>query len=153
MKKRILLTFGVFCSIHAISQQAPSPAVPTDPTTSLPNPQKGAYAWYRGGNNPVSNPAGTSNLFGTLWNSPIYTVTNGVNRMKLNGSLNYSIDGYNIARSGYLLLGSGVAPSTGLFNNANLGAYSQLHLTGRNGTFVQTGGHRPWMQTGITFTL
>jgi hypothetical protein len=72
--------------------------------------------------------------------------------MKLNGSLNYTIDGYNVARSGYLLLGAGAPPSTALFNNPNLGAYSQLHLTGRNGAFIQTGGHRPWMETGITFT-
>lgn len=86
MKKRFLLTLGLFCSLHAISQQAPTPNPPADPTTSLPNTQKGAYAWYRGGNTPASNPAGTSNLFGTLWNSPIYTVTNGVNRMTLMGT-------------------------------------------------------------------
>lgn len=85
MKKRFLLTLGLFCSLHAISQQAPTPNLPADPTTSLPNTQKGAYAWYRGGNTPASNPAGTSNLFGTLWNSPIYTVTNGVTRTVLMG--------------------------------------------------------------------
>lgn len=27
-----------------------------------------------------------------------------------------------------------------------------LHLAGRDGTFVQDGGYRPWMKTGITFT-
>lgn len=148
MKRIILLLFGIGQTTLLMAQTPPQGSPPTNNTNN-----RAASAWYRGGNNFGSiNPPG-ANIFGTLWNSPIYTVTNGVNRMKLNGSLNYSIDGYNIARSGYLLLGSGVAPSTGLFNNANLGAYSQLHLTGRNGTFVQTGGHRPWMQTGITFTL
>ena len=146
MKNKFKLLSLLLIANGVYAQQNPTN---TNPGGAASGMQSQQY-WSRAGNN---NNNGANNIFGTLWNSPIYTVTNGVNRMKLNGSLNYSIDGYNIARSGYLLLGSGVAPSTGLFNNANLGAYSQLHLTGRNGTFVQTGGHRPWMQTGITFTL
>lgn len=168
MKKRILLTLGVFCSINAISQQAPTPAVPADPTTSLPNTQKGAYAWYRGGNSNAFNPAGSSNVFGTLWNSPIYTVTNGVTRTKLNGNLTaggptaqYAINGYGFGNtqqtvntSGYMLIGvngTSVTDNSGLYNNK--GAFSLLHLNGAttsNG--YQEFGYRPWMKTGITFT-
>lgn len=43
--------------------------------------------WRRGGN--LAAPlglGGTNNIFGTLWNSPIYTVTNGVNRTVLMGT-------------------------------------------------------------------
>ncbi|WP_245545466.1 hypothetical protein [Fluviicola taffensis] len=73
--------------------------------------------------------------------------------MKLNGSLSYAIDGYNGLRNGYLLLGRGDALiNNGLFNPANAGAYSALHLTGAIGGFIQTFGYRPWMQTGVTLT-
>jgi hypothetical protein len=96
MKKQFLLTLGVFCSFIATSQQAPTPNPPSDPTTNLPNPQKGAYAWYRGGNSNAFNSAGTSNIFGTLWNSPIYTVTNGITRMTILGNVNapYNRNGF-----------------------------------------------------------
>ncbi|AEA43665.1 tail fiber domain-containing protein [Fluviicola taffensis] len=79
--------------------------------------------------------------------------TANVQRMKLNGSLGYAIDGYNGLRNGYLLLGRGDALiNNGLFNPANAGAYSALHLTGAIGGFIQTFGYRPWMQTGVTLT-
>ncbi len=29
-----------------------------------------------------------------MWNSPIYTVTNGENRTKLNGTISYTINGF-----------------------------------------------------------
>ncbi|AEA43663.1 hypothetical protein [Fluviicola taffensis] len=92
------------------------------------------------------------------WNAsngvnPLLFKTNAINRMKLNGSLSYAIDGYNGLRNGYLLLGRGDALiNNGLFNPANAGAYSALHLTGAIGGFIQTFGYRPWMQTGITLT-
>lgn len=68
--------------------------------------------------------------------------------MKLNGNLNYSIDGYNGNRNGNLLLGW---QNTGTLYNTNRGAYSLLHLNGE-GTTLQEGGYRSWMKTGITFT-
>ena len=146
MKKHIFLLGLLVNGVAAIAQQNPTNNNPVNPAQ---NGRNDRAFWSRAGN---TDQNGSNNIFGTMWNSPIYTVTNGVNRMKLNGSLNYTIDGYNVARSGYLLLGAGAPPSTALFNNPNLGAYSQLHLTGRNGAFIQTGGHRPWMETGITFT-
>ena len=110
----------------------------------------GGTFWRKGGNT-----AGNGfNIFGTGagWNSPIYTYTNGIARSKLNGSLAYNVNGFAGNREGYLLLGYSQTYAANLFNNATEGAYSMLHLNGRNGTFVQSSGYRPWMQTGITLT-
>ena len=42
--------------------------------------------WRRGGNliAPFGQ-GGSNNIFGTMWNSPIYTYTNGINRMTIFG--------------------------------------------------------------------
>ena len=85
-------------------------------------------------------------------NFPLSIRTNGIQRTKLNGSLNYNINGFNGVRSGYFLIGNNIAPATNYFNGNNSGAFSQLHLMGRDGTFIQEGGYRPWMKTGVTFT-
>ena len=110
--------------------------------------------WRRGGN--LAAPpglGGTNNIFGTMWNSPIYTYTNGVPRMKLNGRNTYQVNGFNAERNGYLLLGrSSAAQNPALFNNQSRGAYSVLHLTGKYGVLTQETGYRPWMQTGMTLT-
>ncbi|MCO5269750.1 MAG: hypothetical protein M9897_12730 [Brumimicrobium sp.] len=87
------------------------------------------------------------------WNTsngtnPLLFKTNNVNRMKLNGNLSYSIDGYSATRNGNLLIGW---QNPGTLYNANRGAYSLLHLNGE-GTLLQEGGYRSWMKTGITFT-
>lgn len=77
--------------------------------------------------------------------NPLFFKTNNINRLKLNGNLSYTIDGYNDTRNGYLLL----SPTNQSLHNTN-GAFSMLHLNGvinPNG-----GGHRPWMKTGATFT-
>ncbi|MEZ4936607.1 MAG: tail fiber domain-containing protein [Crocinitomicaceae bacterium] len=118
--------------------------------------------WRRGGNFAIP---GGDNIFGTFFNSPIYTYTNSLARMKLNGSYNlgtqYQIEGYGwgagVNTSGYLLLGQDGATQQGnpsVFNSK--GAFSLLHLNGPQSTlgggFVQEFGYRPWMQTGITFT-
>jgi hypothetical protein len=106
-------------------------------------------AWYRGGNG-NSGPAGNANIFGTKWNSPIYTITDNQYRMKLNGTVNYPVNGFAGQRDGYLLLG---ATSNDNYSNANRGAASLLHLNGvYNSNFQPERGYRPWMQTGITMT-
>ena len=48
MKKIIFAASMLFSSV-AIAQQAPTPNPAVDPTTGLPAPQKGQYAWVRGG--------------------------------------------------------------------------------------------------------
>ena len=160
MKNKILL-LGLAFSFGLKAQQNPTGA---GNTTVTPNVANSSFSWFRGGNL-SGGAAGTNNIFGTLWNSPIYTVTNGVNRTKLNGSFTtsanqYDIDGYTtfgntnttVNTSGYMLLG----PNGTFQTQSNLsiyndkGAYSLLHL---NGTApIQQNGYRPWMKTGITFT-
>lgn len=56
-----------------------SPPTGTPPANNV-NAQARA-AWYRGGNFNTFN----NNIFGTMWNSPIYTYTNGINRTVVNG--------------------------------------------------------------------
>jgi hypothetical protein len=164
--KKIILSCLIVFSGKIIAQQTPTGTANTTITPWVP--ATSGSAWFRGGNF-AGGGAGNNNLFGTAlnFNSPIYTITNGALRMKLNGDFNiagapqYFINGYNNANgvntSGYLLLGQdgqtqGGNPS--LFTSK--GAFSLLHLTGPQspfgGGFVQESGYRPWMQTGITFT-
>jgi uncharacterized coiled-coil protein SlyX len=135
--------------------------VPTISTPPNGGQTSGDY-WSRAGNTSIGN-----NIFGTMWNSPIYTVTgntftSGNNyRSKLNGilgqSTQYPINGFgfgntvnDVNTTGYMLLGNNV----GSFYQ-NMGAFSLLHLNGQDNTGigqVQEFGYRPWMKTGITFT-
>lgn len=80
MKKIKNLIVASFIAANAFAQQPPTPNPASDPSTGLPGPQKGTVAWYRGGNS-ITTPAGTANIFGTLWNSPVYHFTNGKRRL------------------------------------------------------------------------
>lgn len=159
MKKRILILSGyLIWGIPLLAQQAPTNNAPGGNLSGSSN----QLYWSRAGNTDAN---GQNNILGTLWNSPIYTQTNSINRMKLNGSFTastnqYPIDGYStwgntnttMNTSGYLLLGPDAAFQTDLNQTIynNRGAYSLLHL---NGTApIQQNGYRPWMKTGITFT-
>lgn len=153
--KNILSTITLLLLLYPAHAQVPQQGVP--PSNTSVNAQAGA-AWYRGGNNGPPSGLTGDNTFGTRWNSPIYTITNGQNRMKLNGDLTgsqYSINGYTAAQgvntSGYLLLGN--ATTVGNVSNASIygqmGAFSLLHL---NGSSTGELAYRPWMQTGVTFT-
>jgi len=152
--KKIMIAASMLFSSVIIAQQAPTPNPPNDPTTSLAAPQKGQYAWFRGGNLNTGNPATNSNIFGTMWNSPIYTHTNGINRMIVNGTRNATINNYaNMNTSGYIGIGN---PTYGVTNGntpffSTQGPFSLLHLNGLDGG-GQEFGYRPWMKTGITFT-
>ncbi len=94
--------------------------------------------WLRGGNFPVGGGA-SDNVFGTMWNSPIYTKTNSALREKLNGDFTaptqYSINGYTgfspvpVNTSGYLLLGPNTpSQGGGMIYDVNRGPFSLLHL-------------------------
>lgn len=163
---KFIILVGLLTSNTSYAQQVPTG---NPPTPTLPN--QAASAWYRGGNFPIgTSPLATNNLFGTQtsFNSPIYTITDGILREKLNGDFGgaatqYSINGYGPAQgvntSGYLLLGPNT-PTQGGGSTPNLyqtkGAFSLLHLNGVQnsfgGGFTQEFGYRPWMQTGITYT-
>ena len=100
--------------------------------------------WHRGGNlNAPPGQGGVDNIFGTMWNSPIYTYTNGVGRTRLNGSLITTINaipGQDV--SGYF----GIAPNA--YFNTNV-PRSMMHLQGNNNSGSNDGGWRTWMRTGI----
>jgi len=148
MKKIPTLETAVL--LLAISSSMSAQMLPTGsppiPTTS----QQALNAWYRGGNNPTPN---FNNIFGTRFGSGIFTITDNINRMRLNGNVAYPVGGFAGARNGFLLLGpnSGVTGGS-LYGTANRGAFSLLHLNSGVGAFAQEGGYRPWMNFGITST-
>ncbi len=75
--------------------------------------------------------------------NPLFTKTNGINRMRLNGNQNTLINFVNQNTSGYL----GIAPSGYFTNNS---PWSMLHLEGPNNVPQFTGGQwRSWMKTGL----
>lgn len=153
MKHKILLAI-LLSSICALGQpvgSAPNPAV--NPP-NLPNTiNQVERAWYRGGNL-AGGSAGANNIFGTAagFNSSIFTQTNGVNRMQLNGTINYNINGQgSVPRDGFLGLGVSTNFYFGVGNG--IGPFSLLHLNGINpGGVPQQSGYRNWMRYGITST-
>src|SRR6218665_1937070 len=161
MKNKFLTVICFFIVVLSFGQLPTGAPVGTVPP-SIPN---SSLAWFRGGNLPVGT-GGANNIFGTAFNSPIYTETNTTLREKLNGdytgAAQYPINGYTSANgvntSGYLLLGNNTQ-TQGFLGNIyqTKGAFSLLHLNGvqnsiTGGGFTQEYGYRPWMKTGITFT-
>lgn len=130
-----LITAGLF-AVNAIAQQPPTPNPTSDPSLPLPVPQKGTVAWYRGGN-AIAGPSGNANIFGTMWNSPVYYYTGGLNRMAL-----FS----NIGSNG----GSGNGALAIHHNPANpITAPTSLLNVGEPTFF----GQQPWMRVGTSYGL
>ncbi|HRO75091.1 MAG TPA: hypothetical protein PLP27_02950 [Crocinitomicaceae bacterium] len=100
MKHKLLSLIGLIQATTIMAQTPPLGTPPAGTTAA-----QAQAAWYRGGNNPLFTNPPDANIFGTLWNSPIYTKTNAVNRSKLNGNVNYTVGGYNSAKNGYMLIG------------------------------------------------
>jgi len=80
MKKRITFLGLLLFAEFAYSQQ---PATNNNPSLPAQNGTNDRAFWSRAGNTQNN---GANNIFGTLWNSPIYTQTNGVQRTVLMGS-------------------------------------------------------------------
>ncbi|OIO41420.1 hypothetical protein AUJ10_01010 [Candidatus Pacearchaeota archaeon CG1_02_31_27] len=99
--RKIIITVTSFLLGGITYGQAPTGTPP--PNINNVN-QTSQSAWFRGGNFPVGF-AGTNNIFGTMWNSPIYTYTNGIGRTKLNGNISYPVNGFAGNRNGNILLG------------------------------------------------
>jgi hypothetical protein len=139
MNKKTLSLMGIFLMGGLLfAQQNPTNNNPSGTASGSGSNQY----WSRAGNN---DNQGSNNIFGTLWNSPIYTQTNAINRMKLNGNITYSVNNYSQTRNGYLLIGPDMPMSYGGPNElySNYGAFSQLHLNGNKGADVQQFGFRP----------
>jgi len=86
--------------------------------------------------------------------NPLYFRTNFIDRMKLNGSLAYTVNTLPGVRDGFFLLGPDGNVTGGTLYGASRGPFSLLHLNGNtnNPANVQEFGYRVWMRTGITFT-
>ncbi len=139
MKKIKILVASLIIGSIAYAQQPPTGGA------------GGGAFWRKGGNN-IGN---GFNIFGTMFNSPIYTYTNGVGRGIRNGDRTPNINGFNVNTSGYMGIGPnsvGSGHSNGFWQD--VGPYSLLHLNGvtTGSDFVFPGGYRPWMRTGITFS-
>ena len=105
------------------------------------NPQNN-QAWFRGGNYQAGI-GNSNNIFGTFWNSGIYTYTASVCRTRLNGSQIANINGVNQNVTGYFGIG---------LNNyfATETPMAMLHLEGPNNSNNYGGaGWRAWMRTGM----
>jgi hypothetical protein len=101
MKKLTILTLFMSSMIYAQTPTGSAPPSSVFPP-NLPNVKdQSERAWYRGGNL-AGGAAGGNNIFGTAagFNSPIYTITNGLQRTKLNGTQNAVIAGVNQNVSG-----------------------------------------------------
>jgi len=87
MKNKILSSIALAIIIAVASKYATAQQIPTNTSPALPalNGTNASNFWSRAGNSGtgVNN---SNNLFGTAlnFNSPIYTITNGALRMKLN---------------------------------------------------------------------
>ncbi len=125
-------------SINAMAQQNPTNTAPGP----LLNGSNTNQFWSRGGNQGSFPLINNNNIFGTLWNSPIYTQTNGQTRTRLNGTLTTPINGVNQNVDGYFGIGR---------NNffATNSPYSMLHLEGNNNSLFLAGQWRRWMSTCV----
>ncbi|HRP61225.1 MAG TPA: hypothetical protein PK833_13205, partial [Vicingus sp.] len=101
MKKIKFLVASILFGSFAYGQ-APTGAPPVNPANVSLTARS---AWYKGGND-NNGAAPNNNIFGTMWNSPIYTHTNGVNRMIVNGTRNATLNGFNVNTSGYVGIGN-----------------------------------------------
>lgn len=99
--------------------------------------------WSRTGNQSTGSTPTSANIFGTAtgFNSPIYTITDGVVRTRLNGTLNQTINGVLQNVSGNFGIGRG-----GFFDSRV--PATLLHLAGTGSTST-IAGWRPWMQSGM----
>lgn len=80
--KKITMMAALLLSANLFAQTIPQGTPPGAGVAAKAN-----AAWYRGGNLAVGTTPPGANIFGTMFNSPIYTYTNGVGRARLNGTL------------------------------------------------------------------
>lgn len=133
MKNKFKLLSILLIANGVYAQQPPTN---TDPAGNASGRNSQQY-WSKGGN---TDNLGTNNIFGTLFNSPIYTQTAGVNRMTINGNLTVPNPAFgffpgNINTSGFVGINT-TSP------------YAPLHIKG-NDLQLGLGGYRSWMRTGM----
>ena len=129
---KLKITSVIVFASASIMAQTPTGNPPTPyPAFNPPTTQNVANSsWYRGGNF-NTGPAGGNNIFGTMWNSPIFHQTAGINRMQMNGTVSNIVNGgANLSKDGFI----GIGTPTGFYNGnaGGKGPFSLLHLNGIN---------------------
>ncbi len=125
MKHKLLSLIGLLQVTTIIAQTTPQGVPPSNNTND-----RAAAAWYRGGNNAIGTTPPGANIFGTLWNSPIYTQTAGITRTRLSGNLPaVPALGTFVNLTGHFGIGL-----NNYFNNSNNPPLTMLHLEGNNNT-------------------
>lgn len=144
MKKHLFLT-GLLLPLGMLhAQQNPTNTFPTSSTNGISSNQ----FWSRAGN---TDAFGSNNILGTLWNSPIYIQTNGLNRaaffsnqgilappwvnpLPFGGGMAINLDPSNPIRNPLALL--------------HIGEHLQGNISTGGGP---QGGYRSWMQVGTFY--
>ncbi len=148
MKKIIILAS---LTSSAMFSQVGTPPTPYPAFNAATTQNIANYAWYRGGNTP-GGPAGINNVFGTMWNSPIFMQTDGGNRIQINhkgagplqnyvGSLPNPLPGTRLTR--VAISRDGNSPVTQPLSLLHLGYNSAV-----NGVAA---GHRSWQDIGTMY--
>jgi len=129
----------VFFSIMLISMIEKSYAQPigTPNGTITPwNPANSSFAWFRGGNTATVTGGLSNNIFGTFWNSPIYTYTDSQFRQVILGSI-----------TSPTTIAATPQNKSGFMGINTQDPWSRVHIV--NGIYGACGGYRPWMREGL----
>lgn len=96
--------------------------------------------WQKGGNSNFSSPPGLPATIGTdvTWNSPLGFLTNGVQRMQLNGN-NLTVP---------TTAAAGTQNTSGFLGINTNNPWSRVHIATPGSTLY--GGCRGWMREGLT---
>ena len=131
--KNLTLLLGASLFTINIFAQAPTNNGPAVPALNGTNARD---FWSRAGNTGVGA-SNSNNIFGTLWNSPIYTQTNAKTCMLINGDRTVGINAYlGQVTDGFVGIGPNTAAQGFPWNAGNAGPFSLLHLNNGVGTFV-----------------
>lgn len=138
MKTLKLLSAMMLVTSVCFAQPNGTPGPTTTDVTTLSR-----SSWYRGGNlgpNTTVSVQGPQNIFGTFWNSGIYTYTNSIFRMVLNGN------------KSDIIIGGPLVNTTGFLGLGTQTPFAPLHIGEDLPAAGQGGGYRPWMTLG-TLTM
>lgn len=143
--KKITIIAALLLSANLFAQQNPTgPAIPVNSTP----PTLQQHAWYRGGNF-AGAAGGNKNIFGTMWNSPVYHYASSLQRMNV-----------GFLAPGASLVGVGGNPNPMPANRLTRVAINRdgnapiqrplslLHI-GYDFPLLPQGGQRNWMDIGM----
>lgn len=139
MKRQLIIAAGLFLlNNHLKAQQLPTNNAPAGAAL---NGSNSSEFWSRAGNTNAPG-ANINNIFGTLWDSPIYLRTNGLNRVQFFSNQGSAAQAWVTPLPYGGGMGINLDPSNPILNPLSL-----LHI-GENLQTGTQGGYRSWMQVG-----